>query len=280
LLQVEKRINNNVVLAKDEEQQLVLIGSGIGFQVYPGDPVDENRIEKTFYPAGDVTYARMAALITGAGKNELRAVYKILDIAKKTFPDLNDNVYFTLLDHLSFCLKRQELNMQVVNPLEWEVKKFYPAEYRLGKQFLEIIEERVGICLPEPEAAFFALHFVNAQLGRITGNEIFELTEMTNAVVKIVKYHFHCEFEEEGIFYNRFLTHVRYYLMRQMRGESTSPEDGSLILTLRSSCPDEYECVNKISRYLSDRNDWMTSETEKMYLILHLSNLVKKGKRE
>lgn len=39
-MQVEKRINNNVVLAEDEGKQLVLFGRGIGFQVYPGDPVD------------------------------------------------------------------------------------------------------------------------------------------------------------------------------------------------------------------------------------------------
>ncbi|MGL5438050.1 MAG: PRD domain-containing protein [Lachnospiraceae bacterium] len=277
---MEKRINNNVILAVDEGKQLVLFGSGIGFQVYPGDLVDKSRIEKTFYPAEDVTYSQMAALITGAGTDELKAVYKILDIAKKKFPEMNDNAFFTLLDHLSFCIKRQKLNMQVINPLEWEVKKFYPMEYQLGKQFLEIIREGMGIVLVESEAAFFALHFVNAQLDRITGNEIFELTEMTNAVVKIVKYHFQCNFQEDSLFYNRFLTHVRYYLMRQLKGESTPFEDESVIMTLRTSCPEEYDCTNKIAQYLMDRNDWHTSETEKMYLILHISNTVKKGKKE
>lgn len=276
-MRVEKRINNNVVLARDGNQQLVLIGSGLGFKAYPGDPIEPSKIEKKFYPAGDMTYTQMAALITGAGKGELKSTYKIITAAKAQFPDMNDSVFFTLLDHLSFCLKRLETDMPLINPLEWEVKRFYPQEYKLGKKFLEIIEEVMSVKLPDTEATFFALHFVNAQLERITGNEVFELTEMTNSIVKIVKYHFQCEFDEESLFYNRFITHVRYYLMRQMRNEEAPVSDPFLIETITNSCPEEYNCVMKIAKYLYEKRGWISSEAEKMYLILHITNLVKKG---
>lgn len=278
-MRVEKRINNNVVLALEKGQQLVLFGSGIGFQVYPGDPVDKEKVERKFYPADDMPYAQMAALLTGAGSGELKAVYKVLTIAKKQFPSMNDNVFFTLLDHLSFCIRRMKQNMQVINPLEWEVKKFYPVEYQLGKKFLTIIEETMNVTLDDTEATFFALHFVNAQLERITGNEVVELTEMTNSIVKIVKYHFQCDFNEETLYYNRFITHVRYYLMRQMRNEAAPLGDDSLIQVVRDACPDEYACANKIAQYLKDKRQWLSSESEKMYLILHITNLVKKSRK-
>lgn len=276
-MQVEKRINNNVVLAREGQQQLVLFGNGLGFQAYPGEPVDQSKIEKKFYPAGDITYTQMAALVTGAGKGELKSTYKIVDAAKEQFPDMNDIVYFTLLDHLLFCLKRMKQDMPIVNPLEWEVKRFYPDEYKLGRRFLEIIEEVMAIKLPETEAAFFALHFVNAQLERATGNEVFELTEMTNMIIKIVQYHFQCEFDEDSLFYNRFITHVRYYLMRQMRNEKAPISDSFLIEAVRKARPDEYECVCKIARYLYEKRGWVSSEAEKMYLILHITNLVRKN---
>lgn len=273
---VEKRINNNVVLAADEGHQVVLFGNGIGFQSYPGNIVDDSKVEKRFYPAGDMNYTQMAALMSGATPTQLKSVYRIVERAKESFPSMQDSVFFTLLDHLLFALKRHEKNMDITAPLAWEIKKFYPEEYAIGLTFLEIIEKYVGVQLPQSEASFFALHFVNAQLDNITGEEVFELTEMTNSILKMVKYFFQCEFDEESVFYNRFITHVRYYLMRQMKGERTPLADESLFTAVKTACPKEYECANLIAKYLEESRDWYTSDAEKMYLVLHITNLVKK----
>ena len=277
-MQVEKRINNNVILATDNGQQMVLFGSGLGFKAYPGDSVDKSKIEKKFLPAEDLSYSHMAELVSDADPKELRSVYKMLKLAKEEFPTVNDSVLFTLLDHLTFCIRRLDQNLPVVNPLEWEVRKFYPAEYQLGKRFLDIISEVMSVSLPKTEAAFFALHLVNAQLERVTGNEVFELTEMTNAIVKIVQYHFQCELDEESCYFNRFITHVRYYLMRRMRREDAPQSDPFLVETVNSSYPDVYQCVDKITRYVHDKHGWASSEVEKMYLILHIAVLVNKKK--
>lgn len=275
-MQVEKRINNNVILATENGQQMVLIGSGLGFKAYPGDSVKQSKIEKKFFPADGFTFAHMSELVSSADPKELKSVYKMLKLAKEEFPTINDTVLFTILDHLSFCLKRIRQNMPIVNPLEWEVRKFYPKEYQLGRRFLEIITLEMSVTLPETEAAFFALHLVNAQISPITGNEVFELTELTNAIVKIVKYYFKCEFDEESCYYNRFITHVRYYLMRQMRQENAPETDSFLVETVNKSYPDVYSCVSMITKYLYDKRGFISSEAEKMYLILHIAVLVKK----
>lgn len=275
-MQVEKRINNNVILATDNGQQMVLFGSGLGFKVYPGDLVNKAKIEKCFLPAEDLSYTHMAALVADANPRELRSVYKMLKLAKDEFPSVNDSVLFTLLDHLTFSVRRMDQDIPIVNPLEWEVRKFYPAEYQLGKRFIEIVKEVMSVTLPKTEAAFFALHLVNAQLERITGNEVFELTEMTNAIVKIVTYHFQCELDEDSCYFNRFITHVRYYLMRQMRREDAPQSDPFLVETVNNSYPDVYRCVSKITKYLYDKHGWTSSEAEKMYLILHIAVLVNK----
>ena len=45
----KKRLNNNVVVALDEQgQEQILTGRGIGFQVEAGTPVDDQKIEKVF----------------------------------------------------------------------------------------------------------------------------------------------------------------------------------------------------------------------------------------
>jgi beta-glucoside operon transcriptional antiterminator len=276
LLNVEKRINNNVLLASENGQQMVLVGKGIGFQAYPGNEVDKSKIEKTFYPTNNMTHTQMASLMTGCGQEELKAVFKIVNMAKETFKDLNDNMFFSLLDHLSFALKRHENQMDIVNPLEWEIKKFYSREYQIGIKALEIIKADLGTQLPDSEAAFFALHIVNAQIDSVTGEEIFGITEMTNSILKLVKYFYQCEFDEDSVFFNRFITHVRYYLMRRLKGEEVAPTDGEIIDSVRKADSQAYECANRISQYIYERQRWETSETEKMFLMLHIINLVKK----
>lgn len=49
-MKIYKVINNNVLSAFDEKnQEVVLMGRGIGFKAKTGDIVDESRVEKVFY---------------------------------------------------------------------------------------------------------------------------------------------------------------------------------------------------------------------------------------
>ncbi len=203
-------------------------------------------------------------------------MFKIVNMAKEIFKELNDNMFFSLLDHLSFALKRRENQMDIVNPLEWEIKKFYSREYQMGIKALEIIKVDLGTQLPDSEAAFFALHIVNAQIDSVTGDEIFGITEMTNSILKLVKYFYQCEFDEDSVFFNRFITHVRYYLMRRLKGEKVAPTERGIIDSVRKADSQAYECVNRIAQYIYEKQRWETSETEKMFLMLHIINLVKK----
>ena len=47
-MKVINRINNNVGLIKDGTQKMIVTGKGLGFQVYPGNDVNEQLIEQRF----------------------------------------------------------------------------------------------------------------------------------------------------------------------------------------------------------------------------------------
>jgi len=274
---LEKRINNNVVLAKDEGQLLIVMGKGIGFQKYPNDIIETTKIEKKFYPANNLSISQMAHLMLDASQEEVETIQEIIKLGKCNISNqLNDNIFFTLLDHISFALKRKDKNLLVSNPLEWEIKRFYPTEYQVGQMSLMMIQANLGITLPTAEAAFIALHFVNAQFDLHSNQDIVEITELTNEIVKYVQYFYQQEFDTDSFFYNRFITHIRYYLLRQINGEKITVENTSILETLKNRFEKEYECVNVIAQFLSEKKDWEISETEKMYLILHLNNLITK----
>ena len=55
---------------------------------------------------------------------------EIIDnIKSKLDKKLNDNIYITLTDHLSFAIERKKLNQEYSNVLLWDIKRFYQQEY-------------------------------------------------------------------------------------------------------------------------------------------------------
>ena len=71
--------------------------------------------------------------------------------------ELNEKLVLGLSDHISFAIERQKQGLSLANTLLLEIKKFYTDEYRLGQAALDIIEEQLGVRLPEDEAGFIAI---------------------------------------------------------------------------------------------------------------------------
>lgn len=65
----------------------------------------------------------------------------------------NNNV---VTDHCHFAIERYKQGMVIRNVLLWEIKRLYQNEFALGLEALDIIEQRLGVRLPEDEAGFIA----------------------------------------------------------------------------------------------------------------------------
>ena len=44
------------------------------------------------------------------------------------------------------------------------------------------------------------------------------MVEMTNDILQLVRYQLNCDYDEDSWYFQRFITHLRYYLMRQKNG--------------------------------------------------------------
>lgn len=47
-MRIDKVYNNNLVLAKGEGEEIIVMGRGLGFQKKSGDEIDTSLVEKTF----------------------------------------------------------------------------------------------------------------------------------------------------------------------------------------------------------------------------------------
>jgi len=274
---IVKKINNNVVLAQDGDRDFIAMGKGIGFGVNPGQALDENVIDKRFYEADKLSAKQMMRILNDATVGEIEAVSEIVALANENIDsNLNEHFFFTLLDHLSVAIERANQGLELTCPIEWEVKKFYPKAYQVAKLGLSIVEVHLKTILPDSEAAFLALHFVNAQLDSGSNQDIVKITGLTKDIINLIEEMYDCRLETESFFFNRFVTHLRYFLLRQIKGEKLDIDSAFLLETLQQKFPREVHCVNLIEAMLSESKGWSISESEKMYIILHLRNLISK----
>ncbi|ALS02860.1 hypothetical protein ATZ33_16190 [Enterococcus silesiacus] len=273
---IKKRINNNVVLAVDGELEVIVVGKGLGFQAYPNDPVDPTLIQQVYLPTEKINVKQMAVLLNEASFEEILLVEKIVKIGEaKLGREINPVILFSLLDHLLFAFKRHQEKLKIRSPIEWEIKQFYPKEIEVGLQALSLIEKEQGIVLEKSEAVFIAMHFVNYQFDQESMETTMDYMEAMGDITQLVRYYFQVELDENSINYQRFLNHLRYYLMRLNTHETANSLDNEeIVLTVKKKYPKEFKCSLKISNYLEERYKKTATFDEQLYLTLHLARLL------
>lgn len=149
------------------------------------------------------------------------------------------------------------------------IKRFYSHEFQLGTYALQLIYERLGIKLPEDEAGFIALHFVNAEYGTDI-HDALKFPNQMNDIVRIVEQELGLELDEGSLHYERFVTHVKFLLQRIYRKELLSSEDKELAQMMQRKYPKEYNCSEKVAAYIKEATGCTLSDEEVMYLSVHI----------
>lgn len=272
---VKKRLNNNVVVSEENGQSIILIGNGLGFQVYPGDRIDTVKIEKKYYSSDSFELENIMQTYGNASKEDIALIDKIVQMGEKVLgKQVNLNIRFTLLDHLLSVLLRYEKNKVLESPITWEIQSVYPNEAKIGRNAVELINSCKKIQLPMSEGTFIALHFINAQFVQETLLDTMEFSELIGKINQIVKYQLQIELNHDSISFRRFVVHLRYYLMRQKNQETLDTGNEDLYFVIKEKFPQESECVNKITQFIYQFYGWDTNNDEKLYLILHLNRVL------
>jgi len=272
---VKKRLNNNVVVSEENGQSIILIGNGLGFQVYPGDTINTNKVERKYYSSDSFELENIMKTYSNASAEDIELIDEIVQMGEKILnKQVNQNIRFTLLDHLLNVLLRYEKHKVLESPITWEIQYVYPNEAKIGRNAVELINSHKKIQLPVSEGTFIALHFINAQFVQETLLDTLEFSELIGKINQIVKYHFQIEIDHDSINFQRFVVHLRYYLMRQKNQETLDTGNEDLYYAIKEKYPKESECVNKITQFIYQFYGWNTNNDEKLYLILHLNRVL------
>lgn len=277
-MRIDKILNNNVITSINENnEEVIIMGKGIAFNKRCGDIVIRDKIEKLFVLSNPNMNRKFIELISKIPLEYAVLSEKIISYARKELnKTLNESIYISLTDHIYNAIQRQKSGIIVTNGLIWETKRLYKEEYKIGLKALEMISHQFDIRLPEDEAAFIALHIVNANL-----NEeipiLMDITKTIQEILNIVKYLLNIEFDEESLSYYRFITHLKFFAQRLFNNKTINDEkDNELFDIVKEKYSDAYKCVLKVQKFILEKHQYNLTKEEMLYLIIHTQKLVNK----
>lgn len=276
---IEKILNNNVVLTLNEKnKEIIVMGRGIAFKKKVGDKVSKESIDKVYTLSDKETSSKFQQLISDIPMEYMSLSDDIINNAKITLgKKLSDSIYIGLTDHIHTAILRSKEGVTVKNAVLWDTRRFYKEEFAIGMKALGLIEERFGIRLPDDEAGFIALHIVNAQKDQNI-KVIYKITKVMQEVSNIVKYYFGISFDEESVYYYRFITHLKFFSERLIEGKTyTGEEDDGLLDVIKVKYKNAYECVEKIALFINEKYNYVLANEEKLYLTIHIEKVVSRA---
>lgn len=279
-MEIYKILNNNVIVSKNEhDKEIIDMGKGIAFKKKVGEHIEDELIDKV-YTLSDEVSSKFQELAAEIPVEHMKISDDIIKYVKlKLGKKLNDSIYLSLCDHISTAILRHEEGVDVKNVLLWDIKKFYKDEFEIGKHGLEMIKEKLNVQLNEDEAGFIALHIVNAEMDEKL-ETIYEVTKVMQEILNIVKYFFHIDFDEDSVYFYRFITHLKFFAHRLITKSSYQDEQSDDLLDLiKIKYKNAYACCLKIKQFLKTNYAYDLSQEETLYLTIHIARVVYKNER-
>lgn len=277
-MKIKKIINNNILCAVDDKgNELIVTGRGIGFQRHRGETIDTALIERTYRMEEKTGQRKLRELVEKIPIEHLSLTEELIKHITSQIPQkLNESLLITMADHISFAILRKAQGVEFSNPLKGSIMCYYPTEYHLGQYCLGVIREHLGVTLHEDEAAFLALHIVNAELNT-NMSEMYDITKLIEGTISVVEYFYKKEFDRESLDFNRFVVHLRYFAQRLFQGKMMEDAQGERDEVFRQlimkNCKEHYKCAQCVADYIKNTYQKNLSDEELTYLTIHLKRI-------
>lgn len=277
-MKIKRLLNNNAVLTVDQSgSEIIVLGKGIAFQKKSGDTIEAEKVEKIFHLSNTEAFLKFQELVTEIPLPYMDVSDEIITLAKSQLgKKLNDSIYVSLSDHLYNSVKRFKEGISIKNALLWDIRRFYPIEYKVAMDALVLIREQFDLQLPEDEAGFIALHFVNAE-DLESNQDSYQVTKIMQEISNIVRYYFQIEFDEDSVYYYRFISHLKFFAQRLAGNKlhSDQHEEG-LLDVVKIRFQNAFRCVEKINQHIERNYRYGLTDEEKLYLTIHIHRVVYK----
>ncbi len=277
-MKIKKILNNNTAVIDDNGNEVIVIGKGICFQRKAGDSINSALVEKQFFLSSNDLNLNLQKVLVSLPLSEINIVDRIIqNIRLSLTKKFSDMLYVSLCDHVHYALKNCADGISVRNDLLNEISHFYPDEYELGVQGIQIINEETGVELPIDEAGFIAMHIINSETENGIGTaNVRKVTIIIDEILKIISNYFNVEIDEKSLVYFRLISHLKYFARNIVTHHEFGSDDKNeaLLNMLKEAYKDAYLCAINIKQFIHVKYEVEIGNEELTYLIIHIQRSI------
>lgn len=269
---VIKALNNNAVIALENQQEVILTGKGIGYNVLNGFEIDENMIEKRFVYSENER-EKLYELFNG-DKSYYEVSKRIFDMFEEELGiELYERAILELADHLCFLIERTKRNQYIQFTVVNDVISIYNQEYLLAKKSLEIINETYNVQVPEDEVGFIVFHIVSAEKESGNNNPL-KLMKFVSSIINIIdSFYPYFKHNENTLTYSRMVMHMRFLGNRVLKKSNLKGSEILAMMNIYKKNKRLMKCVDEISEFIKKEYEWELSNEEKIYIMIHIQRI-------
>lgn len=274
-MRIIKVFNNNIVATRSEQgEEMILTGTGLGFQKKPGDLVNESKIEK-IYEVLDDSRDRFYRLLGDTPMKLIDATQKIRDRAREELGiEMTVNALVGMIDHITYAVERKKQGLEIPNLMLHEIRSLYAEEFKIGLKGLEYIKEATGVSLSEHEAGYITMHMVNASLGE-NKESISRIFLFTSGIVEIIEQVFDIDFSEDEISLARLNSHLKFLAKRILLKQPSTEDHVEEFYDMFLKKDRRFKTVEKkIRAYVKKNFQHELSLQEMVYLMVHMNRAI------
>ena len=277
-MKIEKILNNNAFISFDENgEEVIVMGKGIAFGKRAGQCAELIKGYKVFKNSDKELNKRFKSIISDIPQEYMKITERVVFALEKEFDKkINDVIYVSLTEHIHGAIERFKQGIQLKNPMLIDIKRLFKDEYEVSKQALEYIEEEFGIVFEEDEAAYIAQHIINAELND-NMIDVANITKIMQEILSVIKYTYKMEFDEESIFYYRFITHLKFFALRIFNNSDYEDDNEEIFEVFKDKYIESYKCVLKIKDLIEKSYEYKLSKDEQLYLMIHIERITTKS---
>ena len=272
---INKILNNNAIEILENGTEIIIIGNGVGFNHKVNDYITMKENYKLYTLQNNLLKIQFKALLNEIPFKCIELTQEIIDMAKTDLNrNFNQGLLVSLSDHINFVSKNYLKGYGSYSLVSEEIKRFYHEEYEVGLKALDLINRYCQINLNKKEASAIAFHLINAEFN----NNVSKTTSILKSIddiLNIIEANFGLELQEDSLYYSRLVIHLKFFMQRVIKGESDDENFEKLIISAKSDINKKIGItLDSIERYLNEEFDYVLSEAERFYLLVHISRII------
>jgi transcriptional antiterminator len=268
---IMKILNNNVVLALQNDKEKILFSRGIGYKKQTGDTVDSKvPVEKVFSIEDKENYSRFKEIIASTDSGIVGICEEIIFmIDKELQEELDEKIHIALTDHIAFTLIRLKEHNEIENPFLIETETLYKKEFEIAKKAVAMLEKHTGINIPDGEIGFITLHIHTARNKGKLSNTI-KYSYLSNSIVELIEDELKIEIDRKSLDYARLIVHIRFALERII---NSTPIKNMLLDTVKRKFKRSFKIAAKVGDLLEGALNIKVVPDEIGYLAIYIEKL-------